>query len=413
MPRLLDFELTRSEPTNKVSPDTGRVQTLEEIDSRVSSLLDAAGITRVSELTMLDRLGVPVFAAITPMARDLTTHLGKGTTKSAARVSAMMEAIERVSAENADTPRQHGSFNQMRARGYNAINPNVFDLPPSTAFRCDTEFSWVLAWDVACGESAWILEDLAITPPREGVLDQVDTNGLASGATYGEAIRHALLELIERDVVGQHQYFDLYGDEGSTLAQPQRIDVGSVPESTRMLIDQISRANLEIIIEDMRSDCQVPVVSATLIDYAFPTANGPVVLNFGGWGADPAPEYAINRSITEACQSRLSFIQGARDSYNAIPAASRMYTKRSRRRVLQPSPCVDAGHLQGFRSGCIFEDVDYLVESLSHLGIDHVFVVDLSRPDIRLPVVRVRVPGLSLFAVDRKRVGWRSARHLL
>ena len=36
-----------------------------------------------------------------------------------------------------------------------------------------------------------------------------------------------------------------------------------------------------------------------------------------------------------------------------------------------------------------------------------------TRPDLDIPVVRVRVPGLACFAVNQRRVGWRCKRHLL
>jgi len=55
----------------------------------------------------------------------------------------------------------------------------------------------------------------------------------------------------------------------------------------------------------------------------------------------------------------------------------------------------------------------FLLEGLRAAGFERVIAVDLTRPDLDVPVVRVRVPGLSCFAVDRRRVGWRCLRHLL
>src|SRR5690348_7480237 len=58
-----------------------------------------AGITRIAELTGLDDLGIPVFAAIRPLGRSLSTQQGKGLTAEAARVSALMESLETFTAE--------------------------------------------------------------------------------------------------------------------------------------------------------------------------------------------------------------------------------------------------------------------------------------------------------------------------
>jgi len=63
-----------------------------------------AGITRIAELTGLDTIGIPVFAAIRPMGRSLSTQQGKGATALAARVSALMESLETWSAEHLALP---------------------------------------------------------------------------------------------------------------------------------------------------------------------------------------------------------------------------------------------------------------------------------------------------------------------
>ena len=68
-----------------------------------------AGITRIAELTGLDTLGIPVFAAIRPMGKSLSTQQGKGTTALAAKVSALVESLETWSAEHlADNPALRG-----------------------------------------------------------------------------------------------------------------------------------------------------------------------------------------------------------------------------------------------------------------------------------------------------------------
>src|SRR5262245_15745605 len=96
---LSDCPLTRGECFVKVSDASGRVVALEETARRVGDLLDAIPVTRVSDISRLELSPAPVMTAITPLARDLTTHMGKGSTVRAARVSAIMEAIERISAE--------------------------------------------------------------------------------------------------------------------------------------------------------------------------------------------------------------------------------------------------------------------------------------------------------------------------
>src|SRR5512135_1381696 len=81
--------------------DTHRALPPEETMSRVEAKMPAAGITRVADITNLDRIGIPVFSSIRPMAARgaISVYNGKGATPTEARVSAMMEGLERYSAE--------------------------------------------------------------------------------------------------------------------------------------------------------------------------------------------------------------------------------------------------------------------------------------------------------------------------
>ena len=73
---------------------------------QLGPVLDWAGVTRVGEVTHLDRIGLPVFQAVRPMSRSLAVHQGKGRCEADARISAVMEAIEGACAESvqADGP---------------------------------------------------------------------------------------------------------------------------------------------------------------------------------------------------------------------------------------------------------------------------------------------------------------------
>ncbi len=85
-------------PYQKVSDLVPRVITAEATLRRVVPLAPLVPITRIADISPLDRLRIPVFCAVTPLALDLTTHLGKGARPADAKASAVMEAVERVSA---------------------------------------------------------------------------------------------------------------------------------------------------------------------------------------------------------------------------------------------------------------------------------------------------------------------------
>jgi ribosomal protein S12 methylthiotransferase accessory factor len=67
-----------------------RVRPPEQTWNAIKPRLREFGITRVGEVTGLDRIGLPVWIAIRPNARTLSVSQGKGLDDTAARVSAAM-----------------------------------------------------------------------------------------------------------------------------------------------------------------------------------------------------------------------------------------------------------------------------------------------------------------------------------
>lgn len=373
------------------------------------SLLDQVPITRVADITALDVLDIPIFTSVTPMAKDLTTHLGKGIDKQAARIGAVMEALERISAEELDCKPQKSTYFELTSSGTSVADPLCFDLPRTSSYRPDCPFDWVSGWDLVNSRPIWLLADLARSPAMEHILDQVDTNGLAAGFTYGQALRSGILEAVERDAVSQYQFIRRFGPAEDRRSIARRIDLTSLPPGPRALADRATHAGLELILEDLTTDLQIPVISCRLRDRAFPAASGPMPLVAEGWGVDLQAAAATTHAILESFQSRLGFIQGARDSYNQMPLLSgerRGYSN-------QPSTLHDFSTIPEMALPDLRAEIEFVIERLEAVGIQRAIVIDLTRKSFGVPVVRVRVPGLSLFAIDNRRVGWRSARHLV
>ena len=97
---------------------THRAIAPEETIKNVESKLRVAGVTRVAEITHLDRVGIPVYSAIRPGAAEgaVSIYAGKGATKPQAKASAMMESFERYSAELHDDHKDKfvlGSFEDL------------------------------------------------------------------------------------------------------------------------------------------------------------------------------------------------------------------------------------------------------------------------------------------------------------
>ena len=63
-------------------------------------LFEGWGITRVSQITRLDIVGIPVYSAARPAAKTLSCNSGKSLQRRLARAGAIAEAIEYFTFEN-------------------------------------------------------------------------------------------------------------------------------------------------------------------------------------------------------------------------------------------------------------------------------------------------------------------------
>ena len=93
--------------------------------------LRTAGITRIADITDLDRIGLPIYTAIRPTAEEgaVSIYGGKGISKDHAKASAMMEGFERYSAEKQSSDKTIcASIDEIKSKG-NYIDPKSLNLP--------------------------------------------------------------------------------------------------------------------------------------------------------------------------------------------------------------------------------------------------------------------------------------------
>lgn len=408
-----DWWALNSAPSLKISTLSHRTVPPVETEARLKQFASRIPITRVADLTPLDPLGLPVFSATTPMAVDLTTHLGKGLDACSARVSAMTEALERHCAESTTQPVLKMSHRDMIRAGHHTADPYAFELPTDSGYRDTNVISWVEGRDILQDRTVWIPLDLVLSPPTEGVLLDVDTNGLAAGNTHLEAIVHGLCEVIERDSLGQQLFVEMFGDAGESGALVRNIDLSTLPVTAQAWREHIEETGQSLNISCITTEIGVPVFRTVLIDHAYPRGGSFDTRRFLGFGASPNAEVALLRSMTEAVQSRVAVVQGARDSFNSLAAGARFIKPQAMLNDFQSGYQTDFDEIASFSSDDLQEDMHFLEQALQNAGIDRVIAVDLSREVPLMPVVRVRVPGLSSFLGNRRRLGWRCLRHLL
>ena len=377
--------------------ETQRAVPLEETLARIEPKIPAAGITRVADITGLDRIGIPVFSCIRPTAEDgaITVYNGKGATVEESRISAIMEGIERYSWGIHDRKVRLDTFEMIEGREP-AVNPEDLILPEDT----DTGhvLPWVEGWDIANDKPVLVPAQAVFHPlPRNfRQIFRTSTNGLASGNTREEAIFHALCEVIERDA---WSLVEACRDTGPAVTG---IDDPMLAEMQKKFSD----AQVEVTLRDITSDVGIPTMAAVADDVLL---KDPTLLTIG-IGTHTNARIAVMRALTEVAQSRLTQIHGAREDTVTADLRKRMGYDRVKRingYWFKDNGTVDYGNLRSFDSDDFANDIRFAIEALNKQGLNQVIVVDLTREEIGVPVVRVIVPGLEVYAMDPARRGER------
>jgi putative methanogenesis marker protein 1 len=392
----------------KYQPGTQRVLDYATTLSNVKNILPDIGVTELTDLTHLDRVGIPVVAATRPSAGygAITVYSGKGATPIHARISAIMESVERCFAEipetNTDfkykpvnTDRINDSYENLM--GENAIDPETLFLPEPLPENMKLE--WMPGWDLM-GESEMLVPSNAVYHPytRGMFIFRSNTNGLASGNTIEEAIVHGLLEVIERDAISVTEYSRNTGRE--VLLHE---DDGDVYD----LKSRFEEAGISVKLWLLPSITGISVVVAALDDIK---TRDPTMLVMGA-GAHLKPAHAIYRALTEAAQFRLSQISGAREDVQKrtgfVMDAGYERMKRMNKFWYVDGETIELAKIPDLSSNTPAKDIGTITERLRGAA-SHAIVVDLSQPWIDVPVVRTIIPTFELYTVDRERIGSRA-----
>ncbi|WP_424980194.1 YcaO-like family protein [Leisingera sp. S232] len=367
--------------------DTHRLCDPAQTLANVRPHLADMGITRIANLTGLDRVGLPTVMVTRPNSRSVAVSLGKGLTLEAAQASGVMEAIESWHAERISLPLRSASFQDLQK---DALVADVARLPRVTGADFDPQrrMLWVAGADMATGGQYWLPFEMVDTdytaPPSggQGAFPRT-TNGLASGNSLAEAACHALCELIERDAITLWHH-----------APPgPRIDPATIDDRRcRDALDRFAAAGLETGVWNITSDIGVPAFHCMICE----AGSRPGHIGIGS-GCHPDRRIALLRALTEAAQTRLTYISGARDDldpdeFTPAAAAERAgYVRRLLRRSQASARFQDCPSLS---SPSFEEDQAWLLDRLEAAGMAQVLIVDLSHSGLGISVVRAVIPGL-------------------
>lgn len=372
---------------------THRCERPQNTFDNVRGYLLEFGITRIANITGLDRIGIPVFVVCRPNSRSIAISQGKGATDEAALVSGVMESIETYHAERIGQTTVVSKFAELRDKGRVA---NIERLPKKedSVFDENKQIQWISGTDLYRNQDVWVPYELVhtnYTRPRafgDGSF-LPSSNGLASGNNLPEAISHAITEVVERDS------YSLWSVSEEYLRSERRLDLQTVSDPwLKEMLHKYEQADIEVAIWDVTSDTGIPAY----ICWNMEKRDGLHLSArcFVGSGCHPTKEVALSRALTEAAQDRLTVISGARDDldpaeYESLPGE----IQRAREHIFHRiQPEADFEATQGYESETVEEDIDWELRQLASVGVDEVIVIDLTKPEYDIPVVKVIIPGL-------------------
>lgn len=365
----------------------------KDVLGRLLPLVGDLGITRIGDITGLDRIGIKVMQATRPLSLSNSVAQGKGATAEAAAVSAILEAAECFFAERLS------HFDVLTASADDlGIDPGEF--APHLSQTCPPDWhsdamAWTAATDLLSAASRMIPLGLVHTaftwpPDRRDACFEASTSGLAVALNEHDAVLHGLLECFERDGLaranGTHGFFQRF-----------RIDPATVDDPVlNALIDQVRSAGLLVGLWRVPAHSDVSVIWCHLLEED--RGNGTLIpFPAEGSAASLDPAAAACRAIAEAAQSRLAAISAAREDITrqAYPRYPDWAMIEAHRTLLRDGPrAIDFSSLE--------QPPDNGTDWLALLsrraetnGLTALLVTPLdTRPLAGLSAVKVLVPGL-------------------
>jgi oxazoline/thiazoline synthase len=384
-----------------ISPITGVVTSLDRISDPNNPL--------VHTYSAIHAFGAA--ANLTTLRKSLRHKSGgKGKTDQQSQASGFCEAVERYSGiYQGDEPRISST---LAALGEQAIHPAHCLLFSETQYQNrialneqsivahdwiplpfdETQtIDWTPVWSLT-HQTQKYLPTVACyynySLPKDHRFYQADSNGNAAGGTLEDAILQGFLELVERDAVALWWY--------NRLARPE-VDLASFDEPYLLDLQAwYQTLRREMWVLDITTDLNIPTFAA-VSRYIGADTDKEYIL--AGYGSHFDPKIAILRAVTELNQMSNSLPE----KHPLSPVTSELSFWFDQANIASqpylwpdPVPAKLASDYITQWSDDIHQDVLHCVAILQQVGLE-MLVLDQTRPDIGLPVVKVIVPGLRHF----------------
>jgi ribosomal protein S12 methylthiotransferase accessory factor len=327
---------------------------------------------------------------------------GKGSTAEQGEASALMEAIERYSGvfqgdeirvtrrftdfapDEAIPPNDSLLYSdaQYRAQAHAADSMEMHTAPEQ--FDPSLEMEWTPVWSLRDRRFRYLPTSLLYFFYRGPGQINADSNGCAAGNTLAEAIVQGFLELVERDAYSIWWY--------NRLQRPQvdldRFDDPYIRDLRTLLAENGHR----LWVLDITNDLGIP----SYVAIAQWTNKRKEKIEFGS-GSHFEPRIALLRAITELNQFlSIGLMDDGRGDQATLDGVAPLRLKDHPYLTPSEVPAVKPELDAKFSRLAAHEQVEACVNLAKRKGLDFL-VLDQTRADIAVPVVKVVVPGLRHF----------------
>ncbi|BCL39600.1 TOMM precursor leader peptide-binding protein [Nostoc sp. MS1] len=401
--RCISPEETFKKYQHLISPLTGVVRGLGKIDQNPHTLIHTY-VARHHFATIFDDFNA--------LRQNISGRsAGKGKTDQQAKVSALCEAIERYSGVfQGNEDRQTGSYQQLIDK---AIHPNAcmnfseaqysarhnwnancsgwFQKIPEP-FDEEKEIEWTPVWSLTYQEFKYLPTAYCYYGYSNLLMSDcwADSNGCSAGNTLEEAILQGFMELVERDCVALWWY--------NRLKKPQ-VDLESFDDPYFLALKKYYQTiHRQLWVLDITNDLNIPTFAA--ISRRTDITAEDIIL---GFGTHFDPQIAMSRALSEINQILPNVLSANADGSTKYPASSDplalkwwQTTTVENESYLLPdkniTPKLCTNYPQNW-SEDLLEDILHCQQLVEKNGME-MLVLDQTRADIKLRVVKVIVPGM-------------------
>ena len=244
-------------------------ETAQDVSRRFRAALGSGQLLEFP-VTDLDRVGTPVWSSWWRSERPGepgSGGIGYGPTPEQAQVGALCELVENASSARAlrDVPREQGSYREaVRRHGAaEVVDPRLLGLPAGLPYDDERPLQWLPMTRLQDGGPTWVPAEFVASEPTDlgggappgGWLTTPVTNGLGAGTSREQAVRHGLLEVVQRDGNGltframdAGRVLDLDGvTDPATLAALDRLRAAGVAVVAKLAATDFGLVNVDVV----------------------------------------------------------------------------------------------------------------------------------------------------------------------